>query len=121
MTTLPGIWGQWGGYLPFFVAGFLVSEPWRWAGALVGRSIDPESELFAWVRAVSTAIIAGLVTRMLIYPAGALADVGLSMRVAALLAGIAAYRLLRNNLGLGILAGLAMLLAGPLVVRALSG
>ena len=33
MTTLPGIWGQWGGYLPFFVAGFLVSEPWRWAGA----------------------------------------------------------------------------------------
>ena len=88
MTTLPGIWGQWGGYLPFFVAGFLVSEPWRWAGALVGRSMDPESELFAWVRAVSTAIIAGLVARMLIYPAGALGDVGLGVRVAALIAGI---------------------------------
>lgn len=116
MTTLPGIWGQWGGYLPFFIAGFLVSEPWRWAGALLGRNIDPASEVFTWVRAVSTAVVAGLVTRMLVFPAGALTAVSLDVRMAAFGAGVAAYVVCQRNLGLGILAGLAMLQAGPAIL-----
>lgn len=112
MSQLPGIWGAWGGYLPFLLAGFVVSEPWRWGGALVGRSIDPNSELFAWVRAVSTAIVGGLVSRMLIFPAGELAAVPLGVRLGALAVGLAAYILARHNLGLGIAAGMAALLAG---------
>ncbi len=120
MSNLPGIWGQWGGYLPFFIAGFLVSEPWRWAGALVGRNIDPDSAVFAWVRAVSTAIVAGLVTRMLVFPSGALKDVSLGVRGVAFIAGIAVFLLFRRNLGLGILAGLATLLAAPAILAALA-
>lgn len=117
MSGLPGIWGAWGGYLPFFIAGFLVSEPWRWAGAVIGRSIDPNSELFAWVRAVSTTIVAGLVTRMLVFPTGALADASLELRVGALSAGIAGYFLLWRNMGLGIAVGMLALLAGPFAMR----
>lgn len=112
MSNLPGLWGQWGGYLPFFLAGFLVSEPWRWAGAIVGRSIDPDSELFSWVRAVSTAIVAGLVSRMLVFPTGELALVGLGLRITAVLIGIVAYYLAGRRLGLGIAVGMALLLAG---------
>lgn len=117
MSNLPGAWGELGGYLPFFLAGFLVSEPWRWAGALLGRNIDPDSEVFAWVRAVSAAIVAGLVARMLVFPSGALADVALWLRGGALAAGIAAYFLLGRRLGLGIGAGIAVLLAGQLLVK----
>lgn len=113
MSTLPGLWGQWGGaYLPFFLAGFLVSEPWRWGGALLGRNIDPSSELFTWVRAVSTAIVAGLVARMLVFPAGALADVGLGLRIGALACGIAGYVLARRSIGWGVAAGVIALMIG---------
>lgn len=117
MSNLPGIWGQWGGYLPFFAAGFLVSEPWRWAGALVGRSIDPAGEIFVWVRAVSTAIVAGLVTRMLVFPTGELALVSLEVRSLALATGLAGYFLLWRNMGLGIAAGLLSLVAGSYGIR----
>lgn len=117
MSTLPGLWGAWGGYLPFLLAGFVVSEPWRWAGALIGRNIDPGSEVFAWVRAVSTAIVAGLVARMLVFPSGELAGVDLTIRLAALAVGIAGYFVARRSLGLGIAAGIAMLLAGPTILH----
>lgn len=108
--SLPGIWGEWGGYLAFFLAGFVVSEPWRWAGAVLGRTIDPASEVFAWVRAVSTAIVAALCARLIIFPAGALADVGLMLRLAALAVGVGIY-LASGRMGLGI-AGALIVLAG---------
>ena len=118
--SLPGIWGQWGGYLPFVVAGFLVSEPWRWAGALLGREIDPQSEVFAWVRAVSTAIVAGLVTRMLVFPSGELQTITLAVRAAAFLGGIAGYLVFRHNLAAGIATGIGVLSAGPRLIAFLA-
>lgn len=114
MSELPGGWSALGGFGAFFLAGFLVSEPWRWAGALLGRNVDATSEVFAWVRAVSTAIIAGLCSRMLLFPAGALAGVGLELRLAAVACGIAAYLALGRRLGIGIAAGFLALFAGQL-------
>lgn len=111
--TLSGIWTAGGGYLAFFIAGFLVSEPWRWAGALLGRGIDPASEVFAWVRAVATAIVAALCARLIVFPTGVLADVGLGMRLAALVVGIAVYLLSGRRLGVGIAASLGVLLILP--------
>jgi hypothetical protein len=113
--TLPGVWGEWGGYLAFFLAGFLVSEPWRWAGAIIGRTIDPASEVFAWVRAVSTAIVAALCARLLVFPTGALAQSPLGVRVLALAVGIAAYFFFGRRLGPGIGASLMVLLGGLLL------
>lgn len=110
--NLAGIWGEWGGYLAFFVAGFAVSEPWRWAGAIIGRTIDPASEIFAWVRAVSTAIVAALCARLLVFPTGALAQSHLGVRVVALAIGIAVYLAAGRRLGPGIGASLLALLAG---------
>jgi hypothetical protein len=112
MSELPGVWGASGGYLAFFVAGFLASEPWRWAGAQLGRDIDPASPVFLWVKAVATAIVAGLVSRMMVFPTGALADVDGAVRAAAFGAGIAAHLLARGSLGAGIVMGSAVLIAG---------
>ena len=69
------------GYLFLFVAGFMVTAPWRVLGVLLSQRIDVDSELLQWVRTVSTALIAGLVARMVVFPAGALADVSLALRL----------------------------------------
>ncbi len=111
MSSLPGVWGMWGGYLPFFIAGFLASEPWRWAGALIGRDLDPQSEVFIWVRAVSSAIVAGLVARLVAFPTGAMAAISAPTRYAAVAIGVAAFFAFRKNLGAGVTAGTLALLA----------
>ena len=112
MRSLPGVWGMWGGYLPFFIAGFLACEPWRWGGALIGRDLDPNGEVFIWVRAVSSAIVAGLVARLVIFPTGALGAIGAPTRYAASLIGLAAFFVFRKSLGAGVVVGTMALLAG---------
>lgn len=112
MNTLTGVWALGGGYVAFFVAGFLASEPWRWGGAILGRDIDVNSELFQWVRAVSSAIIAGLVARVLVYPTGALIGVPLAVRLAAIATTVVVYLAAKRSLGAGILAGGAVLVVG---------
>ncbi len=112
MSNLPGVWGMWGGYLPFFIAGFLASEPWRWAGALIGRDLDPNSEVFVWVRAVSSAIVAGLVSRLVVFPTGAMAAISAPTRYGAAAIGIAAFLAFRKNLGAGVAIGTLALIAG---------
>src|SRR5205085_1340621 len=83
LTTMAALDDGFGGYLALFAAGFLVTEVWRWLGLLVGSRLDVAGEVFQWVRAVATALVAGMVTRMLLFPAGALADVPLTVRLIA--------------------------------------
>lgn len=116
MSGLPGVWGLWGGYLPFFIAGFLASEPWRWGGALIGRDLDPQSEFFIWVRAVSSAIVAGLVARLVVFPTGAMAAISAPTRYGAALIGIAAFFAIRKNLGAGVAIGTLALIAGHFLI-----
>lgn len=94
----------------------LVHEPWRWLGLYVGRGIDIDGEVFRWVRAVATAMVAGLVVRLLVFPAGALAGVPALARAAAFGAGIAIFFLMRRHLAAGVAAGTLALLAGRAVL-----
>ena len=48
-------------YALLIAVGFLPNEVWRWLGVVVARGIDEKSELITWVRAVATAILAGVV------------------------------------------------------------
>ena len=57
------------------VAGFLPNEIWRMLGLWFGGGIDEGSELLVWVRAVATAILAGVIAQILVQPPGALASV----------------------------------------------
>ncbi len=99
-------------YLALVLLGLLPSEMWRWLGALLGRGLDENSEIFMWVRAVATALIAGVVARIVLIPPGALASVPLSVRLLALAGGFLGFLLFRRSAFAGVLVGEAALVAG---------
>jgi branched-subunit amino acid transport protein len=79
---------------------------WRGPGVLISAGIDPRSEVFTWVSCVAYAIIAGVVSRMLLMPTGALAETTLLERALGCAAGAVAYFwLTRRNLFAGVAAG----------------
>lgn len=107
-----------GGYVAILLAGFLVHEPWRWLGYAIGNGLDADSEIFRWVRAVATALVAGLVMRIVVFPPGALAGVETWLRLASFVAGIAIFYAARRNLAVGILGGAVVMVAGKLALGA---
>lgn len=79
---------------------------WRGPGVLISTGMNPRSEVFSWVSCVAYAIIAGVVSRMLLMPTGALAETTLVERALGCAAGAAAYFwLTRRNLLAGVAAG----------------
>jgi branched-subunit amino acid transport protein len=100
-----------GGFLILLLAGFFAHEPWRLLGLILSRDLSIESPVFVWVRAVSTALVAGLVTRLVLFPSGALVDVPLNHRLGAFAAGLACFFLLGRTLLAGTCGGVAALLA----------
>ena len=101
-----------GGYLLLIAIGFLVHEPWRWLGLFLGRNLSADSEIFHWVRGVATALVAGLVLRLILFPAGALATASLTMRLTAFAAAVLIFFLARRSMGFGVSAGALCLMLG---------
>ncbi len=64
------------------------------------------------MRAVATAILAGVIAQILVQPPGALASVPAFLRYGALLAGFVAFMLTRRSIFAGVLAGEIVMLAG---------
>jgi branched-subunit amino acid transport protein len=93
--------------LPAAVA---VSFLWRAAGVAISGRIDPDSDVFLWVKCVAYAMLAGLVSRMLFLPAGALAESESWIRLVAVGVGLAVCFALKRNLLIGVLAGVAAFL-----------
>jgi len=102
-------------YVLLVLVGFLPNEIWRMLGLVLGRGIDEESELFTWVRAVATAVLAGVIAKLIIFPPGALAGVPLMVRLAAIVCGFVAFLLVRRSIFAGVAAGEAALMLGVLV------
>jgi hypothetical protein len=101
-------------YLALILVGFLPNEIWRWLGIALGHRLDETSEIVLWVRAVATALIAGVIARIVLFPPGVLAGVPLTVRLIALGAGLLAYLLIRRSALAGVLIGEAVLIAGTL-------
>jgi hypothetical protein len=101
-------------YLALVLIGFLPSEIWRWLGIVLGRGLDEDSEIILWVRGVATALVAGVVARIVLIPPGALATVPLSVRLAAIGCGFLAFLLIRRSAFAGVLAGEAVLVLGAI-------
>jgi Branched-chain amino acid transport protein (AzlD) len=101
-------------YVLLVLVGFLPNEIWRMLGLVVGRGIDEESELFTWARAVATAVLAGVIAKLIIFPPGALADVPLVVRLVAIVCGFVAFLLVRRSIFAGVAAGEAALMLGVL-------
>jgi hypothetical protein len=65
--------GDLGPYLALVLVGFLPNEIWRVLGIVIARGLDEGSELLVWVRAVATAVLAGIIAQLILSPPGALA------------------------------------------------
>ena len=104
--------GDWHALMVLLLAGFLPNEVWRMLGLMVGGEIDEGSELLVWVRAVATAILAGVIAQILVQPPGALASVPDWLRYAAVAAGFAGFVAVRRSTLAGVVCGELVMLAG---------
>jgi hypothetical protein len=106
----------WPYFLLVFV-GFLPNEIWRLLGLVLARRLREGAEVLVWVRAVATAILAGVVGKLIFFPAGALTTVPLSIRIGAVVFGLLAYMLIRRSVFVGVVAGEVGLIAGAMLFR----
>jgi Branched-chain amino acid transport protein (AzlD) len=106
--------GELHAYLLLVLVGFLPNEIWRVLGLVFAHGIDEESELFVWARAVATAVLAGVIAKILLFPPGVLADVPLVVRLGAIACGLLAFLLVRRSVFAGVAAGEVALMLGAL-------
>jgi len=79
------------------VGSALATYIWRALGVALGDRISPDSTLFEWLSCVAYALLAGLMARIIIFPAGILEDTPLSARLIAMALGFIVFVWLRKN------------------------
>jgi hypothetical protein len=99
-------------YLVLVLVGFLPNEIWRWLGLVLARGLNERSEIVLWSRAVATAILAGVIAKLILFPSGELVAIPLAVRVIAAACGFVAFLAIRRSLLAGVLVGEAVLLLG---------
>lgn len=104
-----------GPYLALVLVGFLPNEIWRVFGIVIARGLNEDSELMVLVRAVATAILAGIIAQLILTPPGALAIVPLAVRLGAVTTGFLAFLIVRRSVFVGVLVGEVALVLGALV------
>ena len=109
---MSGFIGDWHALLFLVIAGFLPNEVWRMVGLWFVSGIDEGSEALVWVRAVATAILAGVIAQILVRPPGALASVPDLLRYGAVVAGFAVFLLARRSIFAGVVCGEIVMIAG---------
>jgi Branched-chain amino acid transport protein (AzlD) len=110
--VLYDFFGDWHALLMLLVAGVIPNQIWRMLGVWVGSGLDEGSDLLLWVKAVATAILAGVIAQILVEPPGALGSVPALLRYGALAAGFAAFALTRRSILAGVITGEVVMLAG---------
>jgi branched-subunit amino acid transport protein len=72
----------------------------RFLGALTSEKVSVKSKVFQWFNCVAYSILAALLGRMIIFPAGVLADSDLIIRLIVLITCVAIFILTKKNLAL---------------------
>lgn len=91
-------------------AGAAVTYVPRALGVALSGRIDPNGAVFRWVGCVAYALLAGLVTRMILLPVGPLQAVSLGERALAVGAALAAFYLVRRSVPVGVTVGTAVVI-----------
>lgn len=113
MTSVAGFEaGSWMPLVYILVAGFLANDLWRFLGVLFSGRLSETSAVFTFVRSVATALVAGVIAELILFPGGSLARAALWLRVGAVLIGLAGYKATRGNILAGVLVGEAVFVAG---------
>ena len=70
----------------------------RFLGALTSEKVSVKSKVFGWFNCVAYATLAALLGRMIIFPAGVLADSDIFIRIAVLIICIIIFIFSKKNL-----------------------
>lgn len=70
----------------------------RFLGVLSSENMDIKSKIFRWFNCIAYAILAALITRMVIFPEGALEESYLWLRLSVVLVCIIIFLLTKHNL-----------------------
>jgi branched-subunit amino acid transport protein len=104
--------GDWHALVMLILAGIIPNQIWRMLGLWLGSGLDEGSDFLVWVKAVATAILAGVIAQLLVQPPGALASVPGFLRYGALAAGFVAFMLTRRSIFAGVVVGEITMIAG---------
>ena len=104
--------GDWHALVVLLLAGVIPNQIWRMLGLWLGSGIDEGSDLLMWVKAVATAILAGVIAEILVRPPGALASVPDELRYGAVVAGFVVFMLARRSIFAGVVSGELVMLVG---------
>ena len=107
--------GDFAPYALLILVGFLPNEAWRMLGVVLARGLDEDSQIIVFARATATAILTGVVGKLVIFAPGALANVSVTVRVGASALGLVAYLLARRSVLTGVVAATLAVMAGMLV------
>ncbi len=102
----------WWPWVFILTAGWLANDMWRFLGVAFSGRLTEASPVFAYVRAVATALVAGVIAQLILFPTGDLAATSLTLRLGAVAIGFAAFELTRHNIFVGVVAGEAAFVAG---------
>lgn len=105
----------WWPFLFILLAGWLPTDMWRFLGVYLAGRVREEAEILVFVRALATALVAGVIAKLVLYPEGLLAQTPLVVRVAAMALGFAAFRLAGQRVIVGVLTGEAILIGAMLL------
>ena len=70
----------------------------RFMGALTSEKVSVKSKVFQWFNCVAYSTLAALLGRMIIFPAGVLADSELIIRIVVLITCVSLYIVTKKNL-----------------------
>jgi hypothetical protein len=107
--------GELSPYLVLILVGVLPNEIWRWLGLVLVRGLNEKSEIVLLARAVATAILAGVIAKLILFPSGELTAIPLAVRVGAAACGFVAFLTIRRSLLAGVAVGEVALLIGALL------
>jgi branched-subunit amino acid transport protein len=93
------------------LVGALATYAWRGVAVAAGGRLKIDSAAVQWFGAVTFALVAALIARMILLPIGSLTATGLGLRLGAAALGVAVYFLFRRNLLLGVGAGAGLVMA----------
>lgn len=96
----PDIWG-----FIVVLAGAAATLLWRALGVALSGRLRPNSPVIDLVGCIAYALLAALVTRMILLPIGPLQATGLGNRLAAAGIAVAVFFVLGRNLVAGVIAG----------------
>jgi branched-subunit amino acid transport protein len=106
----------WWTYLVIIIAGWLATDLWRWLGVIVGNRLDEASEALQWVRAVATALVMAVTSKLVFFPTGTLADSPLWLRLVALGLGFLAFLLTGQRVVVCVGVSIGLLMVGLVLI-----